>query len=123
MIAFSNQNVVSGQVEGADYNRIALSVGGQVRDVKAASSEYGEALKFLGEKVAAQLASSFKVVDIETSQQITRVWYSSWFTKGKFVELSPTDYTASANSFVITNPDIINKIKNEAAFKFFVEIY
>ena len=123
MIAFSNQSIVSGQVEGADYNRIALSVGGQVRDVKAASSEYGDALKFLGEKVAAQLASSFKVVDIETSQQITRVWYSSWFTKGKFVELSPTDYTASANSFVITNPDIINKIKNEAAFKFFVEIY
>jgi hypothetical protein len=123
MIAFANQNAVSGQVEGADYNRIAQSVGGQIRDVKAASSEYGDALKFLGEKVAAQLASSFKVVDIDTSQQITRVWYSSWFTKGKFVELSPTDYTASANSFVITNPDIVNRIKTEAAFKFFVEIY
>tara|TARA_B110001454_G_C12723326_1_gene436650 strand:+ start:2007 stop:6467 length:4461 start_codon:yes stop_codon:yes gene_type:complete len=123
MIAFANQSVTNGVAEGADYNRIAQSVGGQIRDVKADSSVYGDALKFLGEKVAAQLASSFKVVDIDPSQQITRVWYSSWFTKGKFIELSPTDYTASANSFVITNPDIVNKIKNEAAFKFFVEIY
>lgn len=123
MIAFTNRTVTSGQEEGADYNRIALSVGGQVRDVKADSAEYGDALKFLGEKVAAQLASSFKVVDVEPSQQITRIWYSSWFTKGKFVELSPTDFSSSASSFVITNPDIINKMKNEAAFKFFVEIY
>lgn len=123
MIAFANQTMVNGQAEGDDYNRIAQSVGGQIRDVKAASSEYGDALKFLGEKVAAQLASSFKVVDIDPSQQITRVWYSSWFTQGKFVELSPTDFSASANSFVITNPDLINKMKNEAAFKFFVEIY
>ncbi len=123
MIAFTSQNVVNGEVESADYNRIAASVDGQVRDVKASSSVYGDALKFLGEKVASQLASSFKVVDIDPSQQITRVWYSSWFTKGRFVELSPTDFSASANSFVITNPDIVNKMKNEAAFKFFVEIY
>ncbi len=123
MIAFTNQNVVNGEAEGADYNRIAASVDGQVRDVKASSTVYGDALKFLGEKVASQLASSFKVVDIDSSQQITRVWYSSWFTKGKFVELSPTDFSTSANSFVITNPEIINKMKNEAAFKFFVEIY
>lgn len=123
MIAFTSQNVVGGEMEGADYNRIAASVDGQVRDVKAASSVYGDSLKFLGEKVASQLASSFKVVDIDPSQQITRVWYSSWFTKGKFVELSPTDFSSSGNSFVITNPDIINKMKNEAAFKFFVEIY
>jgi hypothetical protein len=124
MIAFSSKAVDgNGNVVGADYNRIAESVKGQVRDVQAPSSEYGDALKFLGEKVASQLASSFKVVDVDPSQQITRVWYSSWFTKGKFVELSPTDFSASANSFVITNPDIVNKMKNEAAFKFFVEIY
>lgn len=123
MISFSSQNVVNGSVEGADYDRVALSVGGLVRDIRSPSSVYGDALKFLGEKVAAQLSSSFKVMDVDPSQQITRVWYSSWFTKGKFIELGPTDYSASGNSFVITNPDIINKMKNEAAFKFFVEVY
>lgn len=123
MIAFASQVPDGADIAGADYKRVAGSVNGQVHDVKASSSEYGEALKFLGEKVAAQLASSFKVVDVAPSQQITRLWYSSWFTKGKFIELSPTDFSASANSFVITNPSIIEKMKNEAAFKFFVEIY
>lgn len=123
MIAFTSQNVVSGEIESADYNRIAASVDGQVRDVRASSSVYGDALKFLGEKVASQLASSFKVVDVDPSQQVTRIWYSSWFTRGKFIELSPTDFSASGDSFVVTNPEIINKMKNEAAFKFFVEIY
>jgi hypothetical protein len=123
MISFSSQNVVDGITEGADYDRVAESVNGLVRDVRAPSSVYGDALKFLGEKVAAQLSSSFKVGDVDGSQQITRVWYSSWFTKGKFIELAPTDFSASGNSFVITNPEIINKMKNEAAFKFFVEIF
>ncbi len=124
MVAFTSQiRDGTGATEGADYERVAGSVKGLVRDVKASSLEYGDALKFLGEKVAAQLASSFKVADVDTSQSITRVWYSSWYTKGKFVELAPKDFSASANSFVITNPDIVNKMKNEAAFKFFVEIY
>lgn len=124
MIAFTSlDSGTDGEPVGVDYNRVAESVRGQVRDVKASSVEYGEALKFLGEKVSAQLASSFKVSDIASSQQITRVWYSSWFTKGKFIELGPTDFSASANSFVITNPTIVEKMKNEASFKFFVEIY
>lgn len=124
MIAFSSQkDSGGGQPEGADYNRVAESVQGLVKDVQASSEEYGEALKFLGEKVASQLSSSFKVTDVGPSQQITRVWYSSWFTNGKFVELKPTDYSPSASSFVITNPEIVEKMKNEAAFKFFVEIY
>lgn len=123
MVSFSSKISDGGQVEGAEYNRVAESVNGLVKDVKASSTEYGEALKFLGEKVAAQLASSFKVADVAESQKVTRVWYSSWFTKGKFVELKPTDYSASASSFVVTNPEIVEKMKNEAAFKFFVEIY
>ncbi|MBL7543870.1 MAG: hypothetical protein JNL11_08640 [Bdellovibrionaceae bacterium] len=124
MIAFTSQKPgAGGELESVDYNQVAQSVRGQVHDVRAPSNVYGEALKFLGEKVASQLASSFKVMEIDPSQQITRVWYSSWFTKGKFIELSPSDYSTSANSFVITNPGIINKMKNEAAFKFFVEIY
>lgn len=124
MASFSSQ-LSNGQGTnlGKDYDDVARSVNGVIKDVKATSDQYGEALKFLGEKVASQLKSSFQVQDVAASQQITRVWYSSWFTKGKYIQLNPTDFSASSSTIVITNPDIIDKMKNEASFKFFVEIY
>lgn len=124
MASFSSQ-AANGQGSnlGKDYDDVARSVNGVIKDVKATSDQYGEALKFLGEKVASQLKSSFQVADVAPTQQITRVWYSSWFTKGKYIQLNPTDFSASSSTIVITNPDIIDKMKNEASFKFFVEIY
>lgn len=124
MASFSSQvSDGQGSTVGGAYDDIARSINGVIKDVKASSGQYGEALKFLGEKVASQLKSSFQVPDVAPSQQVTRVWYSSWFTKGKFVQLNPTDFSASSSSIVITNPEIIEKMKNEASFKFFVEIY
>lgn len=124
MASFSSKDQDGqGNFKGKAYDDVAKSVNGVVNDVKSSSEQYGVALKFLGEKVAAQLKSSFQVQDVAPSQQITRVWYSSWFTKGKFVQLNPTDFSASSSSIVITNPQIVEKMKNEASFKFFVEIY
>lgn len=124
MASFSSQALdTNGKIEGDAYDRISRGVDGVVKDVKSSSDQYGDALKFLGIKVASQLSSSFQLKDVAPSQNITRVWYSSWFTGGKYVQLNPADFSASAATLVITNPAIIDKMKNEAAFKFFVEIY
>lgn len=124
MASFSSQEINNlGKPKGSDYDNLARSVNGVVRDVKASSNEYGDALKFLGEKVTAQLKSTFLVTDVAPGKEITRVWFSSWATKGKYVQLNPTDFSASAATIVITNPDIIEKMRTETNFKFFVEIY
>lgn len=124
MASFSSQEInYLGKPKGSEYDNLARSVNGVVRDVKASSNEYGDALKFLGEKVTAQLKSTFLVSDVAAGKEITRVWFSSWATKGKYVQLNPTDFSASAATIVITNPDIIEKMRTETNFKFFVEIY
>lgn len=124
MISFSSKNLgTDGDVEGIAYERVSQSISGQTRDVKSSDQEYGESLKFLGEKVASQLSSSFIVKDVAPSQQITRIWYSSWFTQGKYIELSPADFSVSGTTFIVLNKTLVEKMKNESAFKFFVEIY